>query len=360
MSNEKNILGRVVNKEKASKVSMTMSLVSLAALLALTGGCSKKNEKTNVENINSQVISTPSTDTNLTVRNNAGQEVELTTKNNSLNIQRLSSRATNALAPTFVFTDVNDDEQVRKQAEVILNKIQPMLKSENDEYLTFIATRENIEDMICVLNGRMPINSEYNDDTLNQMIQFNADIFANVGHVDNTLYNLEYADFFEEGSLEKAIAKGYDEVYAKIAEYRQEDNIDGFIEQAGFLANKLWNQYYLAGLNGGFNPYAVEESKQYLLFLAATSRINNFVWEYIENIRLTDPEFTICIPTCYNLNGEQVLRSFEEIELGLYTGKSFTDEVICRRDNNIFVPAADAYYKLTDSLSRNKNAVKVL
>ena len=253
--------------------------------------------------------------------------------------------------PVPVLVDITNEDDVRAAAQRVYNDIAPMLASENDIVLNYNASHENIEDMIRVLNGEMPINSKFDENTLNQMIQMNADIFANVGHVDNQLYKVKYEQLFEDNSLEALYARSYEEIYVKIVDYRKEGNVDGFVEPVGVLGNKLYNEWYLAGLYGGFNPYALPENKQYLAFLASTSRISNYVSEYIEDIRMhEDPNFTICIPTCYNENGEQEYRSFEEIELGLYTGKSFDGEVICKRDNQMFIPAAYAYNNLNNAL----------
>lgn len=291
--------------------------------------------------------------------------------------------------------DVTNEEDVRNAAQNIYEEIKPMLDAENDSYLYAIATVENIEDMIRVLNGELPMNRRFNQDTLNQIIQMHADIFANVGHVDNTLYDVKYENFFEAGSLEAMYARSYDELYAKIANARRTGNVGEFIELVGALGSKLHNEWYLAGLNGGFNPYAFEERKQYLALLAATSRYNNFVLEYAQQYGLV-----ICIPTCYkgeadvkaiqdspefkemleealinnnfdtfiNWYKDQVKlaeyeqREINEIMYGLYYGDNQFGETILKRGNNEkFIPFAYAYNNLNNTLLEKSEAqVKAL
>ncbi len=343
-SEKKKTSKKVVKKEKgnaATIVIASVGVVALAATLFTMGRCSAKkntscntNKKTNSCGVVT-VTSTP------VAKNSNGEEVELVV----------------TPTPAPVLVDVTNEEDVRKAAERIYNEdVKSVLESENDEVLNFYATRENIVDIIRVLNGEFPINSEFDANTLDKTIQLHADIFANRGSVDNQLYTVSYEHFFEDGSIEAMYAKSYDDVYKKIAEYRREGNVDGFTEQVGVLESKLYNEWYLAGLYGGFNPYAFDENKQYLAFLAATSRISNFVTEYIQDLRIEDPNYTVCIPTCYNKNGEQEYRSFEEIEMGLYTGKSFDGEVICKRDNQIFIPATYTYNELKNSLLEKTEA----
>lgn len=287
-----------------------------------------------------------------------------------------------------ILFDVTNEEEVRYAAERIYEEIKPMLEAENDPYLNAIATIENIEDMIRVLNGELPMNREFNENTVDQIIQLHADIFANRGHVDNTLYDIKYENFFETGSIEamyaRAYARTYDELYAKIAEARRTGNIGEFIELAKDLASKIYNEWYLAGLYGGFNPYALEERKQYLALLAATSRYNNFVLEYAQQ-----NDLTICIPTCYKgeadleaiknspefkekldeairdnnfdmlnewLKDQKELAEYEQREIneimyGLYSGENQFGEVILTRGyNEKFVPFAYAYDNLNNIL----------
>ena len=355
---------KVINKENgngATKAIATVGIVVLAGALA-TGvflgtkkcagnNCSKKN---NTKSSNTSVL-----------RNSEATETPVVTNNNGETFEVITTEAPVVTAePTIapVIADFSNEEDAKIAADKAYNEITPMLESEDDMVLNFNATRENIEDMIRVLNGELPINSGFNNDTLDKMIQMNANIFANRGHVDNELYDLKYETLFEEGTLLALYAKSYDDIYAKIHEYRKEGNIDGFVEEVGLFLNKIYNEWYLAGLNGGFDPYEFEDSKQYLAFLAATSRIDNFMTEYIQNIRMfDDPEFAICIPTCYNENGEQVYRSFEEIVNGLYTGKSFDGEVILKRNNELFLPWEYAYNNLNNTLLEKSEAqTKVL
>lgn len=240
--------------------------------------------------------------------------------------------------------DVTNKDDVRNAAENIYEEIKPMLEAENDPYLNAIATVENIEDMIRVLNGELPMNKKFNEDTLDQTIQLHADIFSNVGHVDNTLYDVKYENFFEKGSLEAMYARSYDELYAKIANARRTGNVGEFIELVGELGTKIHNEWYLAGLNGGFNPYAFEERKQYLALLTATSRYNNFVLEYTQQY-----DIVICVPTCYK--GEADVKAIQESP----EFKNMLDEALRKNNFDTFMEWYRDQIKLAEYEQREIN-----
>lgn len=337
---------KIVAKEKGNnrtKIGATIGIVALAAALVVLARGTRKNNNNNTASIFgiTNCSSTKETPKANTIVNKNGEELELITEK-----------------PRVSLADITNEKDVKNAVDGIYNELASMLGNENDAVLNFVANHENIEDMIRVLNGELPINSKFDETTLNKMIQMHADIFANRGHIDNTLYDVRYENFFEDNSLEAMYAKSYDELYAKIAKARRNNNVGEFIEQVGVLGSKLYNEWYLAGLNGGFNPYAFDENKQYFALLAATSRYNNFVLEYAQQ-----NDLVICIPTCYNLETkEYVDREINEIMYGLYYGENEFGEVICTRGNNEkFIPFAYAYNNLNNILlEKSETQVKAL
>lgn len=265
---------------------------------------------------------------------------------------------TPAPTPEPVLVDVTNEEDVRKAAMRAFNSLRPMLQGEKNVYLDLIASSENIEDMIRIYNGELPVNAPFDMNYVNSLLQINADLFANPGNVDNTLYDVNYSLLFRDNSLAAKYVSTYDDLYNRIANARRTNNRGAFIELVGSLLNKMYNEWCLAGLNGGFNPYALPENIQYPVLTAVMYPFDNFVTEYIQSIRMNeDPNFAICIDTCLKKDGTKDQRSAEEIQSAIVSGKSIvTGEVICTRNNEMFVPVSYTYNNFVNSLLEKSQA----
>lgn len=196
-----------------------------------------------------------------------------------------------------VVVDVTNDENVSEAAANIYESyIMPIL--EKNPALNDSFTIEEVEDIIRMANSKLPVNSKYNEYTIGGTANTMNDMFANQGN-HNVLYPFDFSKLYPEGSNEAKYIKTYDDIYRKIAEYRAEGNGDGVVEQIGKLGEKLYNEWHIQGMNGGYNPYLLSAKKpeeRYFLLQAATSRFSNYVREYLES-----NDLTVCIPTCYDV-----------------------------------------------------------
>lgn len=259
------------------------------------------------------------------------------------------------VAPVLV--DVKNDADVEMAANRIMTEnVNAIVEAENDPQYTDLATLENIEDIIRVVNAELPKYSEYDDFTIGETVNKMSDIFVNRG-LGNTLYPVELSKLYPNGSKEAEYVATYDEVYNNIAKYRAEENVDGFIEQVGVLGSKLYNEWHLAGLYGGYNPYLFPEEEQYFLLTAATSRFSNYVREYLES-----NDLTICIETCYNPETQEYkLVEVRDIFEALYMGTSKNGEISVWRSGDVINVFGETYKDLKYSLdTKAQESVKTL
>lgn len=241
----------------------------------------------------------------------------------------ISTKATPT--PTPLLVDPKDEEDVRDTAEVIYEEnIEPMLNKINSNGLQQFFTREAVEDIIRMVNGELPKYSNYDEYTIGETANLMNDIFANQGNKNN-LYPMDFSKLYPTGSNEAEYVKTYDDIYRQIAKYRVEGNVDGFVEQCGLLASKVYNEWHLAGLYGGWNPYLFSSEKQYFLLQATTSRFSNYVREYLESNGLT-----VCIPACYDVDVEGYkLVEIRDIFEALYMGTSKNGEISVLRSGEV-------------------------
>lgn len=257
---------------------------------------------------------------------------EVTPKNATVNATvvpaTLAPTAVPTLEPTAVPTpeptaepvlvDVTNDEDVARAANIIYNEdVKPMLEKLNNPALNDFFTVEAIEDIIRMVNAELPAYSDYNEYTIGGTANTMNDMFANQGN-HNDLYPMDFSKLYPTGSAEAKYIQTYDDIYRQIAIYRAEGNGDGVVEQVGLLGSKVYNEWHLAGMYGGYNPYLFPAEERYFLLQAATSRFSNYVREYLES-----NDLTVCIPTCYDVeNEEHKLVEVRDIFEALYMGTS--------------------------------------
>ncbi len=259
------------------------------------------------------------------------------------------------MAPVLV--DVTNDEDVKNASTRILEEnVNAIIGAENDPVYTDLATAENIEDIIRVVNAELPKYSEYDDFTIGETVNKMSDIFVNRG-LGNTLYPVELSKLYPDGSKEAEYVATYDVIYNNIAKYRAEGNVDGVIEQVGVLGSKLYNEWHEAGLYGGYNPFLFPEEEQYFLLQCATSRFPNYVREYLEA-----NDLTVCIPTCYNPETQEYkLVEVRDVFEALYMGTSKNGEISVLRSGEVINLFGETYQDLKYALDlKAQENVKVL
>ncbi len=241
-----------------------------------------------------------------------------------------------------VLVDVTNAKDVKNAAERIMTEdVNAIISAENDQQYTDLATAENIEDIIRVVNAELPEYSEYDDFTIGETVNKMSDIFVNRG-LENNLYPVELSKLYPDDSKEAEYVASYDEVYNNIAKYRAEGNVDGVIEQVGVLGSKLYNEWHLAGLYGGYNPFLFPEEEQYFLLQCATSRFSNYVREYLES-----NDLTVCIETCYNPETQEYkLVEVRDIFEAMYMGTSKNGEISVWRSGEVINLFGETYQDL--------------
>ena len=218
-----------------------------------------------------------------------------------------------------ILVDVTNDEDVAKAANIIYNEdVKPMLEELDNPALNDFVTVEAIEDIIRMVNGELPVYSDYNEYTIGENVNLMNNIFANQGNA-NKLYPMDFSKLYPTGSTEAKYIQTYDDIYKQIAIYRAEGNADGVVEKVGEFATKLVNEWCLAGMYGGYNPYLFPAEEQYFLLKAATSRFSNYMLEY-----LISNDLTVCVPACYDVNQEAYnLVEVRDIVEALNNGTSY-------------------------------------
>ena len=240
-------------------------------------------------------------------------------------------KATAVPTPTPLLTDPSDNRQVAKAASAIYGEnVRPMLEATNNMAMVDFFSPEAIEDIIRVYNAELPMYSNYDEYTIAETVNLANDIFANQGNKNN-LYPMDFSKLYPTGSNEAKYIQTYDDIYRKIAQYRATGNVDGFVEQCKELTYKVYKEWHLAGLYGGYNPYLFPAEEHYFLLQAATSRFSNYVREYLES-----NDLTICINACYDLDKE----NYRDVEIrdifeALYMGTSKNGQISVLRSGEV-------------------------
>ncbi len=253
----------------------------------------------------------------------------------------------------FVF-DVTNDADVEEAADRVFEEdILPIMVEEDDPVFYDSFTTEDVEDIIRVANGQLPKHTEYDEYTVKEIRNKMNDLLANRG-TGNKLYPVHFSHLYPEGSQEAKYIETYDEIYNNIAKYRAEGNVDGVLEQVGFLGRKLYNEWHLAGLYGGYNPYLFPYEEQYFLLQASISRFPNFVREYLEA-----NDLTVCIPTCYDTEVEDYrLVEIRDIFEAISMGTSKNGEISVWRNGEVINIISETRAYMEDFLY-NKSQEKV-
>ncbi len=349
ISLKENQIKALEKDKKGNAVVTSIGIIALAALMGVTACSISKSKNCSAKNVDR--TTTESTIEGSTLKPTEGQ-AELVIDGTPVAIVTPEPTA----VPVLV--DVTNEEEVVNAADRLINdEITSVLEGENDAIFTSSFNKEDVEDIIRVLNGELPKYSEYDEYTIGETVNMMNDILANKGSVGNKLYPVHFSKLYPDGSKEAKYVESYDEIYNKIAEYRSTNNVDGFVEMVGVLGTKLYKEWHLAGLYGGYNPYSFDFEKQYFLLQAATSRFSNYVREYLEA-----NDLTVCIDTCV-IEGttEHKLVEVRDIFEALYMGTSRNGEISVWRSGeviNVFgVTFADAKNYLDNKAQEN---VKVL
>lgn len=213
---------------------------------------------------------------------------------------------------TPVLVDPSNEEDVLNAVDRIYEEdLNSMIAGLNNPAFEAQVSREDIADIVRFVNAELPLYRTYDSTTFGELANKFVYVYGAQGGHGNELYPVHYEYLARDNSTLAKYCKSYDDIYNKIAEYRKAGNVDGFIEAVGELSSKLYNEWHVFGMYGGFNPYQFNEKEQFLAFNAAVGRYANYVKEYLISNNLT-----ICIPTCYEVDGETfvVAENAKEVE----------------------------------------------
>ena len=263
-----------------------------------------------------------------------------------------------------VLVDITNEEDVEKAVNRIYDKdLDSMIAGLNDPAFEAQVSREDIADVIRFVNGELPLYRTYDSTTFSELANKFVYVYGAQGGHGNELYPVHYEYLTKDNSTLAKYCKSYDDIYNKIAEYRQTGNVDGFVEEVGVLTSKLYNEWHLFGMYGGFNPYQFNDKDQFLAFNAALGRYANYVKEYLISNNLT-----VCIPTCYEVNGTtydvaenaKLVETRDIYEAMLY-GTSKNGEISIVVGSDVFNPNAMVGQNLIKVLNEKaEQSVKVL
>ncbi len=225
-----------------------------------------------------------------------------------------------------MFSDVTSEEELIERAKLIYDiDLKPILDELGNEQLNNYITEERLIDMLRLELGELPLHSEYDDNSIDEMYQFRTEVFGNLGSDPNLtkLYPAHYALQAPDNSELSEYMASYDELYNNIAEARNNGDMESAIKNIEALGKKHYNEFVLAGLYGDFNPYLLDSEYRQLAFAAADERYASYVLEYI-----LDNNLTICVPACYDpVTGEFKDINVVDIEEALVLGTSMNGKV---------------------------------
>lgn len=214
---------------------------------------------------------------------------------------------------TPVLVDPSNEEDVLNAVDRIYEEdLNSMIAGLNNPAFEAQVSREDIADIVRFVNAELPLYRTYDSTTFGELANKFVYVYGAQGGHGNELYPVHYEYLARDNSTLAKYCKSYDDIYNKIAEYRKTGNVAGFIETVEELGSKLYNEWHVFGMYGGFNPYQFNEKEQFLAFNAAVGRFANYVKEY-----MISNNIAICIPTCYEVDGETfvVAENAKEVEV---------------------------------------------
>ncbi len=254
--------------------------------------------------------------------------------------------------------DPTDEYSVENTVDKIYEEdINPMIQGLNNPAFEAQVTREDISDIVRFVNGELPLNRKYNEGTFDELASKFIYVFGAQGGHENELYPVHFSNLCNENSALASYCAEYDEIYNKIAAYRAEGNVDGFVEEVGYLSTKLYNEWHLQGMYGGWNPYLFTREEKFLAFNASIGRYANYVKEY-----LISNDLTVCFDACVDVenNTYKQIETRDVYEAMLY-GTSLNGEVSIMIGDQVFNPNKMVSKDLKDVLNeKSQQAVKKL
>lgn len=312
-----------------------------------------KADKTVVTKVSTNKTAEPTPST--TVEPTAEPTAELETTPDVTAIPTAAAQPSPTVEPGL---DPTNEYSVENAVDrIYAEDLNPMIQGLNDPAFEAQVTRADIADIVRFVNGELPLNKKYNKGTFNETTSKFIYIYGAQGGHKNELYPVHFSNLCDENSTLSKYCAEYDAIYNKIAEYRAAGNVDGFKEEVGYLTTKLYNEWHLQGMYGGWNPYLFTREEKFLAFNAAIGRYTNYVKEY-----LVSNDLTICIDACVDVENNKYKQvETRDIYEAMLHGTSINNEISIMIGNQVFNPNELVSKELKDVLDeKSQQAVKKL
>lgn len=154
------------------------------------------------------------------------------------------------------FFDASDEEQVMARAQYIYDNYYAKFMYKLSQSERDFITVDRIANTIRVMNGHCPVDEngymELDANTVDTYGQAFIELTANIPSSDvmGTVEMVPAHLFAEDGSDLQMFIKSYDDVYARIADGRNNRNSDEYRAAGKVMAAKYWTEWFLQGMGG--------------------------------------------------------------------------------------------------------------
>lgn len=220
------------------------------------------------------------------------------------------------------FKDITDQEQVEARAQYLYDEYFSDFVGQLPAGDQALVTPEKLANIIRVLNGELPLDSEGNkyfdanlvDDFGQAYVKIVCDLPSSpnldkIYHVPSHLFTIDGSDLSN-------FMKAYDTDYANIAEGRNNRDGEKTRDAIASLGQKMWDQWVLQGMHEGPSPYDLPASQRNLAFLGTMAPYAPYAFEY--NLNAMQP---VCIEACVNYSTKEKMEiTVSEIYKGYTSG----------------------------------------
>lgn len=364
-----------VDSKKSNGGALLGVGLGAAALGILAGmGLSSCNKDTKTNENNAEVNKVIASNNEAVVEETENGRLVITSNKNQNNgekatvISDVEQSVNEVVAENLVlgeygtFFDASNEEQVMARAQYLFDnyylKFMPKLSQSERDFITV----DRIANTIRVMNGHCPVDEngymELDANTVDTYGQAFIELTANIPSSDvmGTVELVPAYLFAEDGSDLQYFIKSYDDVYARIAEGRNNRNSDEYRAAGKVMAAKYWTEWFLQGMGGNIlynnetdeitydnnnvafsdqygrlvhynpdtleieknlevyqvtNPHNFDATSRYFAYQATMARYGSFIKEAEFNQMAT-----ICIPACVDYS----TKTLEELSIpAIYT-----------------------------------------
>lgn len=229
-----------------------------------------------------------------------------TTKDNPTESTEKTTEAPTETASQLVpgeygtFTDIEDDEQVEARAQFIIDNYFAPFMDKLSPNERAVITKENIMNTIRTMNDNLPLDENGNRtkdgvtvDTYGQAFLEMAINNPSSRQLDK-YYHVPLHMFAVDNTELSDFIKAYDEIYDKMIHGLNVGDDEEVQDAIACLGYKFYNEWYLQGADGSFNPHNLPQALKYFAWQATIPKYQ--VTGLESNIDMMRP---VCIEVCY-------------------------------------------------------------